>query len=170
MKAIMYHYVRPDNKELPYFRHLHIDDFVAQIEYFGNEYGFVSKADFKSSLASGIPSKGIVLTFDDGFKDHFRFVLPELLKRNLWGIFYIPTAPLGDGSIIDVHRIHLLIGKYGGAVIADALQSIIDGDMLSHEHVAEFHTETYTRQDNDASTNYVKRCLNYYIDYRFRGG
>ena len=168
MKAIMYHYVRPDNPELPYFRHLHVNDFVKQLEYFGNEYGFVSKEEFQNSMVSKEPMKGVVLTFDDGFKDHYRYVFPELTKRNLWGIFYIPTSPFLTKKLVDVHRIHMLIGKYGGSNIADAMQGIINEGMLSHEHVKEFHSETYGRQNNDASTNYVKRLLNYFIDYKYR--
>ena len=62
----------------------------------------------------------------------------------------------------------MLLGRYGGNSVAEAIRSIITEDMLSHEHVEEFHTETYTRQRNDASTNYVKRLLNYFIDYRYR--
>lgn len=168
MKAIMYHYVRSDNPELPYFRHLNIDDFVKQLEYFGNEYGFISKNEFKNSMLSREPIQGVVLTFDDGFKDHYRYVFPELIKRNLWGIFYIPTSPFLTKKLIDVHRIHMLIGKYGGSVIADAMQEIITKAMLSHEHVNEFHSETYSRQNNDLSTNHVKRLLNYFIDYKYR--
>ncbi len=168
MKAIMYHYVRPDNLDLPYFRHLHKDDFVKQLEYFGNEFGFVGKEAFQNSLESGEPVKGVVLTFDDGFSDHFHYVLPELTKRNLWGIFYIPTSPFLTMKLIDVHRIHMLIGKFGGMAIADATQRNINEGMLSHEHVKEFHSETYSRQNNDDSTNYVKRCLNYFIDYQYR--
>ena len=168
MKSIMYHYVRPENSELPHFRHLHIDDFLKQLEYFGNEYGFVSKEEFKNTLMSGEPIRGVILTFDDGFKDHFRYVLPELTKRNLWGIFYIPTSPFLTKKLIDVHRIHMLIGKYGGSTIKDAMQGIITEGMISHEHVKEFHSETYSRQNNDDSTNFVKRCLNYFIDYEYR--
>lgn len=168
MKAIMYHYVRQDNPELPYFRHLHIDDFVKQLEYFGNEYGFISKDEFQNSLLSKEPIKGVVLTFDDGFKDHYQYVFPELVKRNLWGVFYIPTSPFFTRKLIDVHRIHMLIGKCGGSVIADAMQGIITKDMLSHGHVSEFHSETYSRQNNDSSTNHVKRLLNYFIDYKYR--
>lgn len=169
MKAIMYHYVRQDNEELPYFRHLHIDDFKKQLEYFGSEYGFVGFDEFQNALISKEPVKGVVLTFDDGFKDHYRYVLPELLKRNLWGIFYIPTSPFQTGRLIDVHRIHMLIGKYGGDRIANAIQKIITQDMLSHDHIKEFQSDTYSRQNNDENTNYVKRLLNYYIDYKHRG-
>ena len=168
MKAVMYHYVRPDEPNLPYFRHLHAADFVKQLEYFESEYGVIGSEQFLECISSTKPAKGVVLTFDDGLKDHYRYVLPELLKRGLWGIFYIPTSPLHTGRFIDVHRIHMLLGSYGGNTIADAIRKIITEDMLSHLHVEEFHTETYTRQSNDASTNYVKRLLNYFIDYRYR--
>jgi peptidoglycan/xylan/chitin deacetylase (PgdA/CDA1 family) len=168
MKAIMYHYVRPDDPALPYFRHLHVDDFTQQLDYFGDKFGFVSQSDFLASLDSGDPTPGVVLTFDDGFKDHHQYVLPNLLQRGLWGIFYIPTAPFETGKLIDVHRIHMLVGKYGGTALAETIQKIITEEMLSHEHIQEFHTQTYSRQQNDANTNYVKRLLNYFIDYKYR--
>jgi len=168
MKAIMYHYVRQDDPELPHFRHLHIDDFVKQLEYFENEHGFVRKEDFQNSMVSQEPIQGVVLTFDDGFKDHYRYVFPELMKRNLWGIFYIPTSPFSTKKLIDVHRIHMLIGKYGGNDISNAMQQIVNESMLTHEHIEEFHSETYRGQSNGASTSYVKRVLNYFIDYRYR--
>ncbi|MDX1641901.1 MAG: polysaccharide deacetylase family protein [Balneolaceae bacterium] len=165
----MYHYIRPDDPEFPYFKHLHIDDFEKQLNYFAEEYGFISKQEFEESLKSASPNaKGIILTFDDGFKDHFSYVLPELEKRGLWGIFYIPASPFLEKKFLDVHRIHLLLGKHGGSVIADAVRDIICEDMLSHSHIEEFHSETYNKQSNNESTRYVKRLLNYFIDYRFR--
>lgn len=164
----MYHYVRPDESSLPYFQHLHIDDFVKQLEYFGNEYGFISREEFQECLQTTKPKKGVILTFDDGFKDHYRYVLPELLKRNLWGILYIPTSPFLTGKLIDVHRIHMLLGRYHGKTISDTIRRILTDDMLSHAHVEEFHTETYLQHNNNGSTNYVKRLLNYFIDYRYR--
>lgn len=168
MKAIMYHYVRPDNPLFPYFKHLHLEDFIKQLDYFENTFGFVSKEGFKESLVSHKPVNGVVLTFDDGFKDHYMHVLPELLKRNLWGIFYIATGYFAKRKLIDVHRIHLLVGKHGGNKIAQSIRDIINEEMLSHNHINEFHTETYKFQDNEESVNYVKRTLNYYIDYKYR--
>jgi peptidoglycan/xylan/chitin deacetylase (PgdA/CDA1 family) len=169
MKAIMYHYVRPDNPQLPYFRHLSHEAFVRQLDFFGENYHFVSKEEFKDALRSGVPVKnGIVLTFDDGFKDHFSYVLPELKKRNLWGFFYIPTQPYLTGKLLDVHRVHLLLGKYGGKRIFDSIEKIVSEEMLSHAHIEEFRNLTYVKQDNDEYTNLVKRTLNYYISYQFR--
>jgi peptidoglycan/xylan/chitin deacetylase (PgdA/CDA1 family) len=168
MKAIMYHYVRPYDPNLPNWRHLHIDDFVQQLEWIGNELGFVTINDFQSSLASGIPSKGAILTFDDGFQDHYRYVLPELLKRRLWAIFYIPTSPYSSGKLLDVHRIHLLLGKFGGDALAKTIRAVVTESMLSGVHVEEFHAETYKGQINTSSVEYVKRVLNYFIDYKHR--
>ena len=56
----------------------------------------------------------MLLTFDDGLSDHYQYVLPELRRRGLWGIFYIPAGPYQSGRMLDVHCIHLLIGRYGG--------------------------------------------------------
>ena len=65
----MYHYVRPHDKSLPGFKYLHIDDFIKQINYLKNEYGFISKEEFQECLLLDKPIKGVILTFDDGFKD-----------------------------------------------------------------------------------------------------
>lgn len=170
MKSIMYHYVRPNDPGLPSFRHLHIEDFAKQLDYFSSEFGFVTKEKFREALLTGNPAPGVILTFDDGFKDHYQYVLPELLKRNLWGIFYVPTFPLVSNRLIDVHRIHLLVGKFGGLAIAEAIKKMITPAMLSHAHVREFYENTYTRQKNSVDTNYVKRLLNYFIDYKHRSG
>lgn len=168
MKAIMYHYVRPTNPELPYLRHLHLEDFKKQLDYFAEQYGFCSMVDFLRSIKTGIPKTGVILTFDDGFSDHYQYVWPCLQERGLWGIFYIPTGPYHSAKLLDVHRIHMLLGKHGGHMICDALKDIVSEDMLSHAHVVEFRTLTYSRQKNDDYSNLVKRILNYYISYDYR--
>lgn len=168
MKAIMYHYVRPSDAELPYLRYLHIEDFKKQLDYFAEQYGFLSKAEFLRSLETGVSKAGVVLTFDDGFRDHYQYVWPCLRERDLWGVFYIPTGVYHSGKMLDVHRIHMLLGKYEGQMIFDALKSIVSEHMLSHEHIEEFRTLTYSRQKNDEYTNLVKRTLNYFISYEYR--
>jgi peptidoglycan/xylan/chitin deacetylase (PgdA/CDA1 family) len=170
MKAIMYHYVRPGDAGLPYFRHLHVEDFEQQLHYFKAQFGFVSKDDFLQSIETGAARDGVVLTFDDGFKDHYEQVLPRLSALGLWGIFYIPTGVYPARRLLDVHRIHLLLGKFGGRAVLEAMQTMVTKDMLSHAHIREFRTETYKRQKNDDYVNLVKRTLNYYIGYEHRSG
>ncbi len=164
----MYHYVRPTDPELPYFRYLHLEDFILQLDYFAEQYGYLSQSEFLQSLESGEPRSGLLLTFDDALSDHFHYVWPCLQARGLWGIFYIPTGIFRTRKLLDVHRIHILLGKYGGKEILAALMRVISEDMLSHAHIEEFRTMTYPLQQNDDYTNIVKRTLNYLISYEHR--
>jgi peptidoglycan/xylan/chitin deacetylase (PgdA/CDA1 family) len=169
MRAIMYHYVRPDDPELPYFRHLRLDAFRSQLDHLARESRLISMEEFEASVSRGEPVEdGVVLTFDDGVADHYRHVFPELARRNIPGIFYVPTNPLETGKLLEVHRIHLLLGAFGGQAVLEALKKHLSSGMLSHNHVREFHERTYRWQTNDECTKEVKRTLNYLIDYAVR--
>ena len=119
MKAVMYHYVRPFDPEFPNFKNLHIDDFKQQLNFFEEEYGFITKQEFIQCLKNGKTKEGVILTFDDGLSCHSNYVFNELKEKNLWGIFYIPTLPYVEKKIIDVHRIHLLLGKENSQEVLD---------------------------------------------------
>lgn len=169
MKAVMYHYVRPPPQGLPYFRYLALDDFIAQLDYFAASEGFVSQDDFLTALETGsAPEKGVVLTFDDGMSDHLDYVLPALRERGLWGLFYIATGVYENDRLLDVHRIHMLLGRCGGDAILARLRELVRDDMLSDAEVNAFHSQPYRFQNNDAATDAVKRTLNYYISYEWR--
>jgi peptidoglycan/xylan/chitin deacetylase (PgdA/CDA1 family) len=166
----MYHYVRPAVEAPPNYYHLGLADFRRQLDYFETEYGFVDRETFLAAMRGErpVPESGVVLTFDDGLVDHYEWVLPELRERGLWGIFYVPTAPLRDQSVLDVHRIHTLLGEYGGEVVYDTLEPLVTDGMIPDQKRADFREETYTRQENTEKTTLVKRILNYYVAYDHR--
>ena len=165
MRAFMYHYVRPPDPEFPYFRHLEFDAFREQLDLLGQRHHWVSARELVDAVRTGGPVKdGVVLTFDDGFSDHFRYVFPELVERDIAGIFYVPTRPLVEGILLDVHRIHLLLGRNSGQSVFEWLQGFIRDEMLSHKHVKEFFTAPYRFHTNDEWAVEVKRTLNYLMD------
>ena len=168
MKAIMYHYVRPVPDTLPYFRYLHVEGFRRQLDWFAARWPFPTREAFFEAVAEGRSRPGIVLTFDDGFSDHFDHVFTELDRRGLWGLFYIPTGILDRRKLLDVHRIQLLLGRFGGTRAMALLSALLTDEMLSHAHVEEFHSKTYARQDNSAATDRFKRTLNYFVSYDHR--
>ena len=169
MRAIMYHYVRPHDPALPYFRSLEVSEFRGQLDRLGEKHRWISREKLLESLRTGRPvDQGVLLTFDDGFSDHYQHVFPELRKRAIPGIFYISTRPLNSGGLLEVHRIHLLLGRHGGERIFKWLQKLVTEEMLSHKHVAEFFSIPYRSQTNDQWTVEVKRTLNYLIDYSVR--
>ena len=169
MKFIMYHYVRAYDAKLPYFRGLRDDDFARQLDYFAETFGFVTPAEFAGMLSGNQEDRsGVVLTFDDGVSDHYQTVFPELMRRGLWGVFYVPTGPYKEGQLLDVHRIHCLLGKVGGGRLLEIVREQIQPDDISFGNVEEFQRLTYARQDNDAATTEFKRLFNYLLSAEAR--
>jgi len=164
----MYHYVRPPPAGLPYFRYLHVDNFRRQLDWLAERHRFISREEFINSVDSGRAADGVLLTFDDAFVDHHEHVLPELAARGLWGIFYVPTMILEPGRLLDVHRVHWILGRLGGLRAMALTKQLVSDDMLSHAHVEDFHRLTYVLQDNDDATNLFKRTMNYFISYEHR--
>jgi peptidoglycan/xylan/chitin deacetylase (PgdA/CDA1 family) len=165
MKAVMYHYVREFDKEQPYFKALHIEDFIKQLDYLEQEFGIATYNDILK-VKNGIPVDKVLLTFDDGVIDHYKFVFPELKKRGKTGIFYVPTLPYAENKMLDVHKTHLILGTVDAAVVLKTLEALITSNML--EHTEEFDNKTYVHQTNDECTLRVKRILNYFLSYNYR--
>ncbi|MFO7322727.1 MAG: polysaccharide deacetylase family protein [Chloroflexota bacterium] len=95
---LMYHYVSPlpENAD-EYRRELTIspDTFRAHLEYLFFE-GFtpISLYDLDEALLTGreLPAKPVVLTFDDGYIDHYTHVFPLLKQYGFTGTFFIITG------------------------------------------------------------------------------
>jgi peptidoglycan/xylan/chitin deacetylase (PgdA/CDA1 family) len=168
MKAIMYHYVRPAPEKLPYFRYLHVEDFARQLDWFAEHGGFVTRQEFERARETGRAPNGVLLTFDDGLADHYDYVFPLLKARGLFGFFYVCTSPYESGKLLDVHRIHLILGRLGGQTALRRLSEHLTDEMLGDSHVREFREATYSNQDNDRATTLFKRTLNYLISYKYR--
>ena len=170
MKVLMYHYIQKFDSKFPSFLFLNVDNFEKQIAHLSADHRIISPTDdliFELSNASESNSVAL-LTFDDGLKCHYRFVLPIVGKHNVQGIFYIPTAPYTDGCVLGVHKIHLMLGKENHDKIAERLKNLLNPEMLDAEHVDQFSQYTYLSQGKYRSAVWIKRCLNYFIDFRFR--
>ncbi len=167
----MYHYVREYNATLPYFRYLDINNFRKQLDFFEAEYGYISFEEWCDFIYNGLMPKKpgkVLLTFDDAMRCHYDYVFPELIKRGLWGIFYVPTAPYSDSTILDVHRIHLLCGSFSGTKLLKIAYSFITEKMIPDQMIEEFRNLTYTRQQNTEGVSEFKRLMNYFLDYKYR--
>jgi peptidoglycan/xylan/chitin deacetylase (PgdA/CDA1 family) len=171
MKAIMYHYVREYDPEVPNFTFLDVREFRRQLDYFNEQYGYVSKEEWDVFLSTGSISRisgKVILTFDDATRCHYKFVLPELLKRKLWGIFYVPTAPYSEGKLLDVHLIHLLCGTFTGGQLLDSLTRLsVDAPICAGKREV-FERFTYKAQKNNPGISEFKRVMNYFLPQHYK--
>ena len=55
--------------------------------------------------------KSILLTFDDGYRDHFEYVFPFLKKQDVSAVFYPPIMCVKNKSVLDVNKIHFILEK-----------------------------------------------------------
>src|SRR5207244_51018 len=66
-----------------------------------------------------LPRNACLLTFDDGFLDHYTVVFPCLDYRRLPAVFFVPGRPIEEREILDVHGIHFVL-----AAVSDPRQLI----------------------------------------------
>ena len=111
---VMFHYVRNIKKsKYPNLKGLEFTDFKKQIFFFKKKFNLLSNSQFIEILNSRkIPKKKtILLTFDDGYRDHFEYVFPFLKKQNVSAVFYPPIMCIKNKSVLDVNKIHFILEK-----------------------------------------------------------
>jgi len=166
MKVVTYHYVRPSTDTLPnHYYYLALDDFRCQLDYFEKDYNLVSRERFfKMINGSASPAEDdVLLTFDDGLHDHYEWVYPELRSRGVWGVFFASTGAYIIGELLDVHRVHCLLGNVPNEELLGALSDIVTEDMFRDDYKDRFGSVVYQPEQNDAISRF-KKILNYFVD------
>lgn len=92
---IMYHYVRPKNNN-SYFPALELSKFKKQIDYFQKIGRIIDNEEFTNIINNKkFDSKpNFLLTFDDGYKDHYDYVYPYLKKKKYYWKFLCTNSSL----------------------------------------------------------------------------
>jgi len=111
---VMYHYVRDlARSAFPRIKGLTVDGFRHQLDYIGRFYDVVRMEDLAAAAAgdADLPANALLLTFDDGFIDHYETVTPMLEARGWQGSFFPCTLPLAEDRVLDVHKIHFVLAS-----------------------------------------------------------
>ncbi|RZJ19775.1 MAG: hypothetical protein EON51_16685, partial [Acinetobacter sp.] len=67
------------------------------------EQGLITTTFEELYLSKAKPSKNkVIITFDDCYQSLFTFAIPELIRRKMKAVFYIPTAFIGGYNEWDV--------------------------------------------------------------------
>ena len=111
VEFIMYHYVRDlKTSRYPKIKGLDYYDFLKQIKFLKKEYNIISIEDFiRDEYKKN--KKTCVLTFDDGYIDHYDFVFPTLINENIKGSFFTPVDTIEDNILLDVNLIHIILAS-----------------------------------------------------------
>ena len=115
--VVMYHYVRDvEATPFPAIKALAIADFESQLDVLQSQYTIIDYQTFEALLDGKERAKEptALLTFDDGFVDHYEVVFPILTRRGLSGVFFLAGSPLADPPhVLNVHKTHFLLARLG---------------------------------------------------------
>lgn len=161
MKIVMYHYVRKPDTAFPHLHFLHVDDFRRQLDFFQQDGRILTRNELEAALTAGDPlgEKDYLLTFDDGLRDHYEYVLPELRERGVTGIFLHCTGAMGRRRVLDVHAVHALLAVHGGQAMLRHCRALLDAEGIGAD-AGGFSSPVYTMQQAGADTEF-KRIMNY---------
>jgi peptidoglycan/xylan/chitin deacetylase (PgdA/CDA1 family) len=135
---LMYHYIRlnPDPRDrLGFALSVTPKDFVAQMEWLSaNGYHAITFRELNAYLSgtAGLPSRPVILTFDDGYEDFYTTALPVLIKHDFKAVAYVVSGFIGrpgymSGSQVrEADRADIEIGSHT-VDHADLTRQSVDG-------------------------------------------
>ena len=92
-------------------KHINLKIFNKQIKYISTKCNPISMKQVYFNLKKKIPfkKKSVCVTFDDGFKNNFKFAAKILKKYNVPAIFYLCPGLIGKSEMFWVDKIEAAI-------------------------------------------------------------
>ena len=113
-KIITYHYVRNISRTYPYLNILSKNKFKKQIKYLISKKKILSPDEIHYRIKNNIKFKSneFWLTFDDGYKDHYNFVIPILDKYNIKASFYPANIDNKITRVMNVNKVQFILSRF----------------------------------------------------------
>ena len=90
------------------------DAFAEQLDYLAAEgYTTITPQDYARARKGKqeLPEKPIILSFDDGYEDNYRVVLPMLEERGMRAVFYMVTNDIGQPGYLTWDNLFAMQGR-----------------------------------------------------------
>lgn len=118
-------------------------DWVLERKNFSRLLSFIEERDYKTICFKDlIPNNGaadssrnIILTFDDCAKHLLDFAVPELMKRKMKGVFFMPTAYTGGYNAWDEAKSETRLELMNADDLKDLAQNGMEVGSHSHHHI-----------------------------------
>lgn len=175
LTVVMYHYVRDLLKSrYPSIKGLDLEHFKGQIEYLQKNYTFVTIEQVIDAYSGKdtLPENSVLLTFDDGYIDHYTNVFPILYNKGIQGAFFAPVRAVTQHKVLDVNKIHFILASIKN------IESLLDEiKLLMNEFRNEYDLNSYEYYyDKIAIANrfdtkdviFIKRLLQVELDESLR--
>ncbi len=177
LTVITYHYVR----ELLFTRYPNIKallttEFNEQLTYLTRRYTFVTMEDCINALHNNydLPSNACLLTFDDGYIDHFTTVFPILDEKRIQGCFFPSAKAVLENEVLDVNKIHFILAVMENKMnlLINDVYSILNRiqskyNLKSNEYY--YSKLAVSNRFDSAEVIFIKRLLQVELEENIRG-
>lgn len=178
LTIIMYHFVRDlARSRYPEIKGLALNEFHEQISYIKRYYKPIKMEElFEVSITNcaTIPENAILLTFDDGYIDHFTNVFPILDEIGVQGSFFPPAKAINENRVLDVNKIHFILASVNdkAKIIYDIKTKIEKNkNILSINNFDHFYVKhAIPNRYDTAEVVFIKRSLQRELPEEFRRG
>lgn len=177
LTIVMYHYIRDfKNSRFPNLKGLDIEQFREQIDFLQRNFNIITMEEvlrkIKNQNYFGLPENAALLTFDDGYVDHYTNVFPILKNRGIQGSFFVSAKPLAENKVLDVNKIHYLLATVDSNVLIDNIFFIVNRYRYQGIEV-EKNEELYARYSGISRFDtkevvFIKRLLQYGLNNELR--
>lgn len=175
LTIVMYHFVRDlPRTRYPAIKGLLTAKFIGQLDWMQARYRIVRMEDCLEALRGGtpLPERAALLTFDDGYLDHYTVVFPLLEERGLQGSFFPPARAIVQGEVLDVNKIHFILAAAETRVVMASLLREVDEHRAAFslrptaEYLAALH---HPSRLDPAEIIFIKRMLQRELPEALRG-
>lgn len=111
---VMYHHVRRKNETFfPKLKSVNLKLFNKQINYLKKKYKILNINEFRDFIKNKkkLSKDSCIITFDDGYKNHFENVFPILKKKGIQGFFFPPSKAILSNTLMDSNKAQLLLAS-----------------------------------------------------------
>ncbi len=166
LTVVMYHYVRPlERTRFPEIKGMTLDRFRGQLAHIKARYNVVSMEEAVAAAAgeTDLPPDACLLTFDDGYLDHFTYCFPLLAEVGLSGAFYPPRCTALGRRVLDVNKVHFVLAATPDKdALAAEMESLMEASRDRYDFPSRkaLHAE-YAKPNrwDTATVIYIKRLL-----------
>jgi carbamoyltransferase len=162
---VSYHYCHPSDGWLKGTKSITPEELDVQLRALTQNFVCTTVGELMNPFAD-LPETVAVVTFDDGFKDVVEHALPVLQRWRVPATIYCCSAPLLEGVVLNVHRVHLLQAKLGLDRFREEFERVLGSRppvaLEPSTHPGLLGLYPY----DDEATRRFKRLLNFDLPYR----
>lgn len=171
----MYHYTRDlPHSRYPNIKGLDLPVFRQQIDFLKHHFHIVTMEQVMDAVAgrSELPNRALLLTFDDGYADHYAFAFPVLEEFGVQGSFFIPGKTFSSHRLLDVNKIHYILASADIRELVQDVKKEMERYRTDYEFPPTdelFQQYAVANRFDSKETIFVKRMLQTALPEKLRG-